>query len=65
MAKLEKQVDEANEKCRDLRIRLGSMETVARKTGEDNERLRGRLKEVEWKDEKIVELEYLVDGYKS
>lgn len=65
VTKLEKEVDEVNEKYRGLRIRLGSMETMARKTGEDNERLRGRLKDAEWKDEKIVELEYLVDGYKG
>jgi hypothetical protein len=65
VTKLEKEVDEANGTCRDLRIRLGSLESMARKVGKDNNRLRGRLKDGEWHDEKIVELEYLLDGYKG
>lgn len=65
MTKLEKEVDEAHGTCRDLRIRLGGLESMARKVGEDNNRLRGRLKDGEWKDEKIVELEYLLDGYEG
>jgi hypothetical protein len=38
---------------------------MARKVGDDNARLRERLREMEWVDEKVVELEYLLREYKG
>ena len=65
VTQLEIQVHEANEKIKDLGVQLGSMAAMARKVGDDNARLRERLREMEWVDEKVVELEYLLREYKG
>jgi len=65
VTQLETQVHEANEKIKDLGVQLGSMAAMARKVGDDNARLRERLRELEWMDEKVVELEYLLREYKG
>ena len=65
VTKLEKQVNEANDKVKELTMQLASTEIMARKVGDDNSRLRELLRDVEWKMENIIELEYIVNEYKG
>ena len=55
VTKLETQVDD---RVKDLRIQLARMESMVKRVGDDNIRLR---KEMQGKDEKIFELEDIVD----